>query len=106
MLRSPSRSKASPLLSSSGRLCLRFLPQLRGEVRAEMEQLPGPGGTVHRPVRRTGNRAHVGASAGGALTAVEFRVALALGASTATVHCTGGAADAILNDDLWRGTPT
>ena len=43
---------------------------------------------------------------GGLLTAVEFRVALALGASTAAVHCTGGAADAMLNDPVWRGTKT
>ena len=43
---------------------------------------------------------------GGPLTAVEFRVALALGASTAAVHCTGGAADALLNDPVWFGTPT
>jgi len=42
---------------------------------------------------------------GGPLTEVEFRVALALGASTAAVHCTGGAADALLNDDAWRNTP-
>lgn len=43
---------------------------------------------------------------GGPLTAVEFRVALALGASTAAVHCTGGAADALLDDPVWLGTPT
>ncbi len=43
---------------------------------------------------------------GGALTAVEFRVALALGASTAAVHCTGGAADALLNDPVWLDTTT
>ena len=43
---------------------------------------------------------------GGPLTAVEFRVALALGASTAAVHCTGGAADALLDDPVWLRTPT
>jgi len=43
---------------------------------------------------------------GGGLTAVEFRVALALGASTAAVHGTAGAADALLSDPVWLGTPT
>ena len=43
---------------------------------------------------------------GGPLTSVEFRVALALGASTAAVHCTGGAADTILNDPVWLDTST
>ena len=41
---------------------------------------------------------------GGPLTAVEFRVALALGASTAAVHCTGGSADELLDDPVWRDT--
>ena len=43
---------------------------------------------------------------GGAITAVEFRVALALGAATAAVHSTGGAADTLLADPVWLGTST
>ena len=52
----------------------------------------------------TQDRVQVLGIGGGRITAAEFRIALALGASTAAVHCTGGAADAILNDDVWRGS--
>ena len=40
---------------------------------------------------------------GGELSAVEYRVALGLGATVGVVEGSGGAADAILNDDLWKG---
>jgi ppGpp synthetase/RelA/SpoT-type nucleotidyltranferase len=42
---------------------------------------------------------------GGALSAVEYRVALGLGASVALATGTGGAADALLTDPLWCGVP-
>jgi hypothetical protein len=42
---------------------------------------------------------------GGALSAVEYRIALGLGASVGVVAGTGGAADALLADPLWRGVP-
>ena len=42
---------------------------------------------------------------GGPLSAVEYRIALGLGASVAIVAATGGAADELLGDPLWSGTP-
>ena len=42
---------------------------------------------------------------GGALSAVEYRIALGLGASVAVVTGTGGAVDALLADPLWAGVP-
>ena len=43
---------------------------------------------------------------GGALSAVEYHVALALGATVGLVQETGGAADALLADPVWKGVPT
>jgi hypothetical protein len=42
---------------------------------------------------------------GGPLSAVEYRIALGLGASVAVVAGTGGAAEALLADPLWSGLP-
>jgi ppGpp synthetase/RelA/SpoT-type nucleotidyltranferase len=42
---------------------------------------------------------------GGPLTAVEYRVAFALGATVAAVAETGGASDEILADSVWAATP-
>jgi hypothetical protein len=41
---------------------------------------------------------------GGKISAVEYRIALGLGACVGLVSGSGGAADALLNDDLWAGT--
>ena len=43
---------------------------------------------------------------GGPLSAVDYRVALSLGASVAIVAGTGGAADELMQDDLWSSLPT
>ena len=43
---------------------------------------------------------------GGALSAVEYRIALGLGASVGIVAGTGGAAENLLADPLWSGLPT
>ena len=43
---------------------------------------------------------------GGPLSAVEYHVALALGAKVVIAHNSGGAADAILGDALWAGVKT
>jgi ppGpp synthetase/RelA/SpoT-type nucleotidyltranferase len=42
---------------------------------------------------------------GGSLSAVEYRIALGLGASVAVVAGTGGAAEKLLSDPLWSGLP-
>lgn len=42
---------------------------------------------------------------GGKLSAVEYRVALGFGACVGLVEGSGGAADALLNDDLWAAAP-
>jgi ppGpp synthetase/RelA/SpoT-type nucleotidyltranferase len=42
---------------------------------------------------------------GGALSAVEYRVALGLGASVAVITGTGGAADELAEDEIWSGVP-
>jgi ppGpp synthetase/RelA/SpoT-type nucleotidyltranferase len=42
---------------------------------------------------------------GGSLSAVEYRIALGLGASVAVVAGTGGAAESLLADALWSGLP-
>ncbi len=42
---------------------------------------------------------------GGPVSASEYRIALALGASVAIVMGTGGSADALLGDALWAGLP-
>ena len=41
---------------------------------------------------------------GGPLSAVEYRIALGLGAWVGIVEDSGGAADALLKDDLWAGS--
>ena len=43
---------------------------------------------------------------GGPSTAVEFRVALSLGAAVAVLAGTGGAADGLIADELWSGSTT
>lgn len=43
---------------------------------------------------------------GGPLSAVEYRVALALGARVVVAHGSGGTADEIAGDSLWSGIPT
>ena len=43
---------------------------------------------------------------GGALSAVEYQVALALGASVVVAYGSGGTADAIVGDALWSGVHT
>ncbi|HEY3863021.1 MAG TPA: hypothetical protein VGO59_14155 [Verrucomicrobiae bacterium] len=42
---------------------------------------------------------------GGSISAVEYRVALVLGATVAVVADSGGAADALLRDPLWKDFP-
>lgn len=42
---------------------------------------------------------------GGPLSAVEYHVALALGAAVILAHSSEGAADALINDPLWSGVP-
>ncbi|MDD5348961.1 MAG: RyR domain-containing protein [Chthoniobacteraceae bacterium] len=42
---------------------------------------------------------------GGSLSALEYRVALSLGAAVGLVKGTGGAVDALLNDPIWNGMP-